>query len=60
VDDELKNGDLSELEQNFYLLYNGDKNLDFSSGGAKKLWSMSTRESKQKNDISDAVNGFLK
>jgi hypothetical protein len=51
VDEKLKNGQLSELEQNFYLLYNGEKNLDFSSGEAKKLWSMSTSESKHKSEI---------
>ncbi len=51
MDEELKNGQLSELEQNFFSIYNGEKNLDFSSGEAKQLWSMSTRESKQKGEI---------
>jgi hypothetical protein len=51
VDTELKNGQLSELEQNFFSIYNGEKNLDLSSGEAKKLWSMSTSESKQKSEI---------
>jgi hypothetical protein len=60
LDEVFKNGQLSELEQKFYLLYNGEKNLDLSSGEAKQLWSMSTSESKKKNDILDAVNGCLK
>ena len=51
MDEELKNGQLSELEQNFYSLYNGEKNLNFSSVEAKKLWSISTSKSKQKSEI---------
>ena len=60
MDEELKNGQLSELEQKFNLLYNGEKNLDLSSGEANKLWSMFKSESKQKSEILDAINGFLK
>ncbi len=46
VDQELTNGQLSELEQDFRSLFLGEKNCEFSSLDAKKIWSMATGEMK--------------
>jgi hypothetical protein len=46
VDEEFKNGQLSELEQNFNKLFKGEKNLDFSSVDAKKIWNMAASDTK--------------